>query len=233
MGLQFPCLYTTMGIQKAKYLIDNACKDHLSGQLVRQTRERLTLEMGLPGEIFSWDFATWGKYCATRTWITTLWQQLSGMGITITSSAATLAPRRESDEYLMLLFFTHGFRKRQLKALNRCRLFLHAITVTDIATMCGKYIRAECRDGYSDYALTDESLSWPIQHRPSQSDWHIWRDALETLTTPHAPTKLRQPLGKWLSSKAEWRWYLHRETCRLYEFHYGIWKFYVHHGRGD
>ena len=29
MGLQFPCLYTTMIIQKAKYLVDNGWKRHL------------------------------------------------------------------------------------------------------------------------------------------------------------------------------------------------------------
>jgi len=233
MGLQFPCLYTTMGIQKAKYLIDNGCKDHLSGQLVRQTHERLTLEMGLPGEVLNWEYKTWGKFCATRTWISSVWDQLSAMGITVTSSTPKLQPRRESDEFLMLLFFTHGFRKRQLKALNRCRLYLHAMTVTDITTMCGKYIRAECREGHATYELTNESLLWPRQQRPSRSDWNIWQDAIGTLTTPHAPTKLRQPLGKWISPKTAWRWYLHRESCRLYEFYEGHWKFYIHHGRSD
>lgn len=233
MGLQFPCLYTTMCILKVKFLIDNACKTHLSGQLIRQTHERLILEMGLPGEVLNWEFNTWGRFGATRTWITTFWRQMSDLRLTVNSSAAMLKPRRETDQFLMPLFFTHGFQKGQLRSLNRCRLYLHANTVADISSMCGKYIRDDSIAGYSDYALTDESLGWPVQKRPSASDWHVWREALETLTTPHTPTKLRDPIGKWLIPKAKWRWFLHRESCRLYEFHNDTWKFYIHHGRND
>ena len=60
MGMQFPNIYTTMGIQKMRYLVDNGCKDHLSGHLIRQTHERLTLEMGLPGEVLNWEYKDWG-----------------------------------------------------------------------------------------------------------------------------------------------------------------------------
>ena len=201
MGLQFPYIYTTMGIQKARFLVDNGCKPHLLGHLTCQTHERLTLEMGLPGEIINWDYKDWGKQYATKSWISECWRYMSENSIQIHSRAAKLMIRRENDKFLMLLFYLQGFRKKELAALNRCRLYLHATTVAYIASMDGKHLQIECKEGEQHFDFTDESISWPIQRKPKRSDWNIWEDAVSQLTTPHHPSKLRQSLGKWISPR--------------------------------
>eukprot|EP00957_Ditylum_brightwellii_P050206 3807023-Ditylum_brightwellii.AAC.1 len=76
----------------------------------------------------------------------------------------------------MDLFIRHGYRKHELAALNRCRIYLQVVTLSDIVSgdrlnvldciFLGKRIGREDR------------YEWPAQGRPSKIYWNKWNYAL-------------------------------------------------------
>ena len=175
-----------MGIHRFIHLLDHGHKKSLSGHLIRINYQQVALETGLPGELFQWDFQKFG-HLATPTWISACWKFADENNIKIVSNNETPATRRTHDRYLMPCFEQYGLTKTELGRLNRCRLFLQAITIADITTIDGKHIRPECLRGHHEPSndLTRHDLAWPNQERPSTHDWTVWQKALATLTNNH------------------------------------------------
>ena len=90
--------------------------------------------------------------------------------------------------------------KRWMEACNRCRMFLRAITISDISTASGNKILEEaihCR-----FRLPS-TLQWPIQDLPSKQDRSIWKQCLMKYMIGHSALRtLKQPLGRWFSDPA-------------------------------
>jgi len=82
--------------------------------------------------------------------------------------------------------------KKDLFTINCCHLALHCLTVADIATGNGLYLRAY---SFPPSALPSTYL-WPREF-PSWLDWKIWEQfLLSTICSGYC--SLRQPLGPWL-----------------------------------
>ena len=132
----------------------------------------------------------------------------------------------------MEIFYKIGYRKGQLEVLNRCRLFLHVLTLADITSMCRKYAIRDVREGIANFEITDETYQWPEQGNPSKNDWVEWKEAIKQLCIGNV-WQLRTPLGHWTIPKDGWTWYFREESCRVYEKKDEKWWFYIHHGRND
>jgi hypothetical protein len=112
---------------------------------------------------------------------------------------------RENDILLMDLFMSLNFTSVQLQQLNSCRLFLSALTVSDITAADGKYILPSYLNGNSP---TDRSsiLKWPRQPKPPVSSWTLWNNALAHISTNR---KLHKRLGLWVDKPhQQWTWFL-------------------------
>ena len=232
-GLELPFAYTTMGIDRLLHVTSHAHKQNMTGDLLRSSFENLQLELGLPGNIFTQDYSHW-KYLATRTWVAETWRFSNESGIVVDAKIRELPVKRVFDSFLMTHFFEQGFRKGQLKTLQRVCQFLQVNTVADIATMDGTTIRARIFDGRGPQDGFRTWQEWPQQRRPTESAWHEWRRAINTLTEPHHPRRLRYPLGDWLAVPDEtWNWYIDLIACRLYRKFGDSWAFYIHVGAAD
>ena len=122
-----------------------------------------------------------------------------------------------------------------LRSINRCRIFLKALTIADITSADGKTIRKNVWEGKAnvDKHLARHQLQWPQQRQPSRTDWQHWRAALKSLLTPYTATKyLRSPLGPWQESEYNnWKWFLDTPTDTLWERNAPTrWNTYSHHG---
>ena len=207
-----------MGIDRRMYLTSHAHKDNnLTGTLLRISFSNLQMELGLPANVFDHDYQQW-KYLATRSWASETWHFASEHNIGVDAKIPELPLKREFDGFLMLQFFTQGFRKGQLeKALQRVCQFLQVNTISDITSMDGTMVRDRIFDGRGTPENVHTWQAWPIQTRPAEQDWYEWRRAIYTLTETHRPRRLQHPLGAWIAvPDEEWVWYLEVTSCRLY-----------------
>jgi len=91
-----------------------------------------------------------------------------------------------------LAFADSHWSRHDLLTINRCCLALHCLTVADIATGDGLYLRAY---SFPPSALPSTYL-WP-KELPSRSDWKIWEQfLLSTICSGYH--SLHQPLRPWL-----------------------------------
>jgi hypothetical protein len=93
----------------------------------------------------------------------------------------------------MELFIKLQGNNKDMEILNRCRLFLQVITLSDITNAEGDRIIKEAKKGWP-IVSRPSSLLWPNQGPPSQADWKIWRHYLSLL---EENGKLPCPLGAW------------------------------------
>jgi hypothetical protein len=104
-------------------------------------------------------------------------------------------------------FVRQGYKASQLTRLNRCRIYLQVITLTDIASADGTCI---IPDVFIGLPLTDRksTLQWPSQKRPSETDWALWSSALKSLQPRN---RLTTPLGNWLVAEFHQTWFWLRD----------------------
>ena len=106
---------------------------------------------------------------------------------------------RENDVFLMDTFIGQ-FSVSELKRFNCCRMYLQAMTLSDITTGDGNYISDEAWNGNLDPSRISQ-YSWPVTGDPYHEDWSLWKKALRLLCS--AQKTLQQPLGDWLDHAKE------------------------------
>jgi len=141
-GLNIPQLYTEQAVTQLLMLLRFGPnpKDP-TGLLLRALVEAMQLETGLVGE----PLQTSGIFepLVTDTWLKRLWLDCLWYQINIHTSLSLLQPRWLHDIELMRLFATHGYRGQDLSDLNRCRMFLHVIWLSDICDGTGTEVVAD------------------------------------------------------------------------------------------
>ena len=77
--------------------------------------------------------------------------------------------------------------------INQCRLFLTAVTLSDIVTFDGTEIPQEIYDGKGSYRKS--TIVFPKQKRPPKASWECWKYYVRWITGDDTK-KLLVPLGK-------------------------------------
>jgi hypothetical protein len=150
------------------------------------------------------NYSTWLDSC----WLVSFWKFITKVGLVITLRQQWLPViARQADIALMDHFITQGYKASQFIQLNRCRLYLQVITLTDIVSADGTCIIPDILAGIP---LSDRrsSLKWPNQQRPPAKDWAVWLSALRSLQPRN---KLVTPLGNWLVSNFHQSWFWFRD----------------------
>ena len=82
-----------------------------------------------------------------------------------------------------------------IQLLNRCRIYLQLITVSDMANIEGTEVSPHYFKGQRDPNRTIQ-LTWPSQNKIYLSCWKVWKKETEqTYLYPNTLT-LKQKLGK-------------------------------------
>jgi hypothetical protein len=101
--------------------------------------------LGLAGRLFDHDFKTVG-HLITECWIKNVWKETLAYSLRIIEQTASLKPECEGDKMLMEAFMQNGYKGKELRELNKCRVYLqctnlpnfithHHITILDLAKM--------------------------------------------------------------------------------------------------
>jgi hypothetical protein len=74
----------------------------------------------------------------------------------------------------MQTFQSKNASDKDLATLNRCRIFLQVISISDISLADGSALLSEVKEGRRPEGRRSR-LEWPVQGPPSAQDWKIWR----------------------------------------------------------
>jgi hypothetical protein len=212
-GLNLPNLYCSQGIGQLHLFIGHLGEQDKSGRLILLSMSYVQLIIGSGESFLHKPFPKYERWL-DHNWLTSLWCFISKIKLKITVKRQWKPSLpRENDVFLMDSFITHGYKKVELQLLNQCRLYLQALTLSDICSADGKDIVIQIYEGEK---LKDRrsTLNWPKQQCPGIAAWKCWRAALTHL----AETSISQrPLGKWLSEPhQQWFWYMDPQTSILF-----------------
>ena len=228
MGLQMPCIYTTMGIQKIKHIINHGGQKNLCGEMIQLTYEQTLMELGIQGQLFRKDYQKW-KHIATKTWLTSCWEFCSKYNIEIKPSEVGRQTREKNDRMLMEIIMDMNLTTAQIKAINRCRLYQRISTLSDALDLDGRYVRHAVKNPFQHEE--GECNRWPYQKLPPRNEWTLWKSTLEKIDEWYK--RQAQKIRRWDEVEDAWEWFADTTHGRLYQRTNTGWLFYIHHGRGD
>jgi hypothetical protein len=116
----------------------------------------------------------------------------------------------------MELFPANQVPTSELLSINRCRLYLQAFFISDIADGSGTYIMEDAWHGRKIDTVFKNKL-WPQQGNPKRSDWSIWREKLKLQLLVRG-LRLKSNLGDWFGFNSNWPWYFSPADGNLYHF---------------
>jgi hypothetical protein len=160
MGGEVHHIYATMVAKHVQEMMTEAPQDSPTGQLIRTSIEQAKLELGLAGRLFDHETKTVG-HLITECWIKNVWKETSAYGFRIIEQTASLKPECEGDKMLMEAFMQNGYKGKELRELNNCRLYLQCTNLTDITNGKGNKILAAAIQCHRSALIERKQYEWP------------------------------------------------------------------------
>ena len=134
---------------------------------------------------------------------------MSEFDITLEDETEKIQDNRQGEKVIMEEFRKNPLIKSsEMKALNKCRLFLKVFMLSDITTGDGREIVRQAWSGKNFKCKTRESKYWPLWGTPTTSEWIRWRFALKSTFCMSHESKLNSNLGTWVRTPNQWQWFL-------------------------
>ena len=221
-GFQLNHLYVTQGLMHIEKFYSFSNSNTITGKLIRVSLELSVLEIGIGRDIFSLDY---GKFnmLLSDCWIKSIWKFTYDNNINIVDRITKYPlPSREGDVFIMEVFQHQGYSKEKLQILNRCRIYLQVLTLSDIMTGKGNSFTCsfKCKRDHQKH----NNFNWPKQPEPSTAMKKIWSAALRKTFGLKAGI-IEHNLGPWLHSDTSyWIWFFHPMSTSLFQRFGLIWK---------
>ena len=122
----------------------------------------------------------------------------------------------------MEIFHNEGYSKAKLNRINKCRIYVQALTVSDVMNGSGNGFN--CTYKCLQNKEQPSSYLWPRQQKPSAKYITDWKSALRN-SFEMKLGKTAYTLGRWLSSPDHsWKWLFSPQLQLLYENYGNTWK---------
>ncbi len=107
------------------------------------------------------------------------WEKVDKFGVTIETARGPLAFPRRGDEFLMLVLMERGYSRGIIRWLNRVRIHMQVLFLSDVLTVSGNRIDTTA---FRLRPATDRqsTLDWP-KEAPTTADMLLWKEALEDI----------------------------------------------------
>jgi hypothetical protein len=140
-GLGLDHLEAVQGFGQLKYLIGSLRTQDTTGDLYQMLVEYTQLECGTVTPILEANFDRYEHAILAKNWITGCWRYLSMCNASVTIPGLWSPTKgRLRDEALMDEFTRQGLTDKHMRDANRCRIYLRAFYISDIADLGGKSI---------------------------------------------------------------------------------------------
>lgn len=181
------------------------------GLKCKASLEALQLELGCTGNPLTVDFKTYG-ILATPCWVKSIWERFHHYSFDIHLQFDSITGARERDRTITEFFVANGIRGMALRQLNRCRIALNAIFLSDITTASGRrleeFVFISRIGRRSKYVFPRE--------QPCSKDWKLW-DEFWTNFLRRDGT-LTVPVGKWIGvSHQLWNWFYDKAANTIWK----------------
>jgi hypothetical protein len=194
-GFGIQNLYDRQATEKILFAIQLLRVDRPASETLRVQLEWAQKISGLNSSIFE-DTSTPLPQLSGERWIATLREFLHKSQISwIVPGISRCMLQREHDSYIME--FTRNMKDVEIKRINRCRLYLGAVTVSDITEIDGKSI-TDWSFNLSEQGRDISEARWPVQTRPGPIHLRTWKNFLRSICVVDS-LKLLRPLGRWIS----------------------------------
>ena len=202
-GAAFHDLYDQQGIGQVTAFLRHWRTGRTIGTLLRNLVTWANYSVGTSVSLLE-DVSTPLPHLEAK-WLRSIRDYLHHVGAWIDLDDAGVAPiERENDDYIMdLIIQSNEFKPAQVRMLNYCRLYLGAVTLSDLTTTAGIYLDNAKLNGHISRMSNDTRWLKIYQSRPAEAQWRTWRKA--NLLWSNKKGRLHQLLGKWLRSNDERR----------------------------
>jgi hypothetical protein len=227
-GLGLGHLAAYEGHSPLQYLMGHLRCDSTTGKLMCSMLDYTQLECSCTGNVLEHDYRRYSGVIMTENWITAIWENLHSCNSTL-KITVKWKPQANHQNYVAVmeaLTETGNFSAKDLREVNRCRIYLLVFYISDISTVNRQEITAWARKGRRDGGRKS-TWAWPVQQRPTS--WKAWKLTLEYLTPDGC---VEAQLGEWLEKHHQQsEWYLESEHNILYHHSNDRWEQQSTHSR--
>ena len=211
-GMAWENCHSLQILEKIKFLLTHIRRNDKIGNLLQILIECVQIQSGLSESVLETRI-NWALWVET-TWLSFLKQGLDAINGSIITNCAVPRQQRKFDRSLMEIFVSWGLKKKELEALNRCRIYLQVIFVSDIATYRGNSVMQDAREVQQ---FRPSALQWPRQVRPILADRKVWVKYIDKLCFHN--NNLITPLGTWVGPTHQvWRYMLSKDRFYLLRY---------------
>jgi hypothetical protein len=223
-GMNLPHLYTLQGLYQLKFLLGHLRAQDKTCKLLLISHRSLPLLIGISSNFLN-STNSRCHFLACPMWFTSVWKFMSKLHLQLHIQQVWLPPSPTgADVNLMDYFLSMELSSTQLIRINRCRVFLQILLLSDIVSSDGRQLIPQVFQGHK---LTDwrSSLVWPDQKTSSSADWLEWANAFTSL----APGLwLRSPIDMSnVTSHQHYFWYMDSIGSLLYVSETREWTRYL------
>lgn len=221
-GFQLHHLYTSQGIFHIEKLMKFLPSNTLTGKLQRVSLQLCILEIGIGRNIFQLPYRQF-ECLLSDSWIKHVWEFAYENEITIVDRVSEFPlPSRQGDVFLMEAFSEQGYSRKQMQILNRCRIYLQALTLSDVMNGKGDGFTQTIRGERDPQKRND--FRWPYQPAPSTQMIKFWKKALRKTFGMSAGITTHK-LGMWLhNDTSQWIWFYHPGSQSIMQRFGNVWR---------
>ena len=227
-GGNFRPLATEQGVGQLLYFLKHWTQPLDPGQLLRISVAWAQINVGVSYSIFA-DVTPKLQYFEAL-WLKSVRTFLRRIGGSLRLDKTYIpAIQRINDTFIMDHVLETGyFTPIEVRRINYCRLYLQAVTVSDISTPTGISLAPGIENGQSTLWTSRSQHHYTNQSNPSPAVWKLWKKAMRLFSNKDG--SLHVPLRQWLqppsTQRRQWTAYfdpindvlLFRYTAK-YEIH--------------
>jgi hypothetical protein len=176
-GANFHHLYVQQGLQQVKYFLRHWRKMTSVGKMFKCVLAWTHFAAGVSYSILEQPKSSLPHL--EVKWITSLRQYLSSINSRVQLDDPCIPSlQRQGDSYILdHILESEAFTAAEIRRLNYCRLYLQAITISDIAKITGDALDNSKLAG--QISLQSSTTKWIKinQERPSEKEWTLYRKA--------------------------------------------------------
>ena len=187
-GLGIPHIYDLQGFEKLKFFKHHIHQMDETGRAIWISMRYTQLEIGISSLFYNSPFEDLHTF-ATPTWFTNLWEYLSKRELQLDLAKSIQFPNpRINDQYIMDIL-RHHFNTKDLIKLNKIRIALNLLFLSDVSNMQGNTLLPDIRKG-----KTYRTYHMDFPRQTFAHKWlSLWRKACDKLQKALS----QKSLGSW------------------------------------
>jgi hypothetical protein len=195
-GANFRTLYVEQGIGQSKMFLRHWRLQTTVGKMFRIALSWFQLVVGVSYPILEQPHNPLPH--SESKWFASLRTFMSKNQISLTLDDPMIPPlQRVHDAYIMdIIIQSKKYTDSEIRRINCCRIFLQAVTLSDLATVDGQHVDVSKLEGQPSLMSSTTTLMHIAQEQPAESEWLLWKKVNLLWSTDDG--SFHQALGPWL-----------------------------------